>query len=194
MIECTGIQFLKHQILIQISYWNNLIPRNFAIAELLTKSRHSGFWHNEHVLSCFTMLVTVSKAFVFACTCTIVRNIKTLTIMLEVEGAMQEVQSISSLPRRKKEDLIEGFKIIWFIINNFFVSFEISGGSCNLSQNTLRLMKKSEKCILSFMESIIADFIQVFSAIVKFLFLQGRLVTRLCVHSISWFYQNLFIF
>ena len=48
------------------------------------------------------------------------------------------------------EDLIEGFKVIWFVINNFFVSFKISGGSYNLSQNTLRLIKEFEKCILSF--------------------------------------------
>ena len=36
MTEGTGIQFLKHQILIQISYCINLIPGNCAIAELLT--------------------------------------------------------------------------------------------------------------------------------------------------------------
>ena len=39
-------------------------------------------------------------------------------------------------PIFEKEDLIEDFKVIWFVINNFFVSFEISGGSYNLSQNT----------------------------------------------------------
>ena len=38
------------------------------------------------------------------------------------------------------------------------------------------------------MESLIADFIQVFIAIAKFLFLQGRLHTRLSVYPISWFY------
>ena len=38
------------------------------------------------------------------------------------------------------------------------------------------------------MESLIADFIQFFSAIAKFLFLQGRLGTRLCVRSILWSY------
>ena len=64
---------------------------------------------------------------------------------------------MSSKPNNKfldpifdKEDLIEGFKVIWFVINNFFVSFKISGGSYNLSQNTLRLIKEFEKCILSF--------------------------------------------
>ena len=36
----------------------------------------------------------------------------------------------------EKEDLIEGFKVIWFVINNLFLSFEINGGSCTLSQNT----------------------------------------------------------
>ena len=50
---------------------------------------------------------------------------------------------MSSLPSNEfldpifeKEDLIEGFKVIWFVINNFFLSFEISGGSYILSQNT----------------------------------------------------------
>ena len=50
---------------------------------------------------------------------------------------------MGSLPRNEfldsifeKEDLIEGFKVIWFVINNFFLSFEISGGSYILSQNT----------------------------------------------------------
>ena len=55
--EGTGIQFLKHQILIQISYWISLIPRNCAIAELLTTCKHSCSWQNEHVFSCFTVLV-----------------------------------------------------------------------------------------------------------------------------------------
>ena len=41
-------------------------------------------------------------------------------------------------PIFEKEDLIEGFKVIWFVINNFFLSFEISGGSYTLSQNTTR--------------------------------------------------------
>ena len=45
---------------------------------------------------------------------------------------------MSSLPSNElldpifeKEDLIEGFKVKWFVINNFF---ETSGGSCTLSQ------------------------------------------------------------
>ena len=73
---------------------------------------------------------------------------------------------MSSLPSNEfldpifeKEDLIEGFKVIWFVINNFFVSFEISGGSYNLSQNTLRLINGFEKYILSLMESLIANFL-----------------------------------
>ena len=41
-------------------------------------------------------------------------------------------------PIFEKEDLIEGFKVIWFVINNFFLSFEISDGSYTLSQNTTR--------------------------------------------------------
>ena len=48
-------------IFIQISYWVNLIPRNYAIPEWLTTCRYFGFWQNEYVFSCFTMLVTVSK-------------------------------------------------------------------------------------------------------------------------------------
>ena len=52
--EGTGIQFLKHQILIQISFGINLMPRNCAIAEFLTT-------YNEHVFSCFTVLVNVLK-------------------------------------------------------------------------------------------------------------------------------------
>ena len=60
-LEGTGIQFLKHQILIQIFYCINLIPGNCAITGLLTTCMHFGFWQNEHVISCFTVLVTVSK-------------------------------------------------------------------------------------------------------------------------------------
>ena len=57
------------------------------------------------------------------------------------------------------------------------MSFKISGGSYILSQNTLRLTKKFEKCIPSFMESLIADFMKFFSAIAKFSFLKGKLGT-----------------
>ena len=64
------------------------------------------------------------------------------------------------------------------------MSFEISGGSYNPPQNTLRLINEFKKCVLSFMESLIADFIQFSSAIVKILFLQERMGARLCVHSI----------
>ena len=35
-------------------------------------------------------------------------------------------------PIFEKNDLIEGCKIIWFVINNLLVSFEMSGGSYNL--------------------------------------------------------------
>ena len=52
---------------------------------------------------------------------------------------------MSSLPSNEfldpifeKEDLIEGFKVIWFVINNFFLSFKISGGFYIVSQNTGR--------------------------------------------------------
>ena len=71
-------------------------------------------------------------------------------------------------PVSEKEDLIEGFKVICFVINNFFVSFEISGVSYNLSQNTLRLISEFGKCILLFMESVIADFIQFLGLLLKF--------------------------
>ena len=33
ILEGIGIQFLKHEFLIQISYWVDLVPRNFAIAK-----------------------------------------------------------------------------------------------------------------------------------------------------------------
>ena len=102
---------------------------------------------------------------------------------------------MSSLPNNEfsesifqKEDLIEAFNshiVCYIVINNIFLSFEISGGTYNPLQITLRLINKFEKFIPSFMESLIADFSQFSSAITKFLFLQGRLSTRLCVHSVS---------
>ena len=61
--------------------------------------------------------------------------------------------------------------VCYSVINNFFASFEISGGSYNPSKNTLKLINKFEKCNTSFMESLIADFIQFSGAIDKFLFL-----------------------
>ena len=60
------------------------------------------------------------------------------------------------------------------------MGFEISGEFYNPSQNTLRLIHEFEKCILSFMESLIAGSIQFSRSIVKFLFLQGGLGTRIC--------------
>ena len=45
--------------------------------------------------------------------------------------------------------------------------------------------KQFEKCKPSFMESLIANFIQFSDAIAKLLFLQRRLGTRVCVHSVS---------
>ena len=65
----------------------------------------------------------------------------------------------------KKKILSKAFishMVCYIVINNFFVSFEISSGSYNSSQNTLRLVKEFEKCILSFMGSLIPDFIQCF--------------------------------
>ena len=49
ILEGIDIRFLKHQILIQISYYVNLIPHNCAPAEWLLWYRYSG------------ILVTVSK-------------------------------------------------------------------------------------------------------------------------------------
>ena len=69
---------------------------------------------------------------------------------------------MSSLPENEfSESIFEKEHIIVCYIarNNFFVSFEISGGSYNPSQNTLRVINKFEKCIPSFMESLIADFL-----------------------------------
>ena len=52
---------------------------------------------------------------------------------------------MSSLPSNEildpifeKKDLIEGFKVIWFVTNIFFffLIFETSGGSYTFSQNT----------------------------------------------------------
>ena len=52
---------------------------------------------------------------------------------------------MSSLPSNEfldlifeKEDIIERFKIVWFVIDNFSLSFEISGGCYTLSQKTTR--------------------------------------------------------
>ena len=66
-------------------------------------------------------------------------------------------------------------------MNTFFVSFEISGAFSNPSLNTWKLINEFEKCIPFFMEGLIANFIQLSSAIAKFLFLKGRWDTRLCV-------------
>ena len=41
-------------------------------------------------------------------------------------------------PIFEKEDLIEDFKVIWFIINKVFGGFEIGGGSYTLPQNATR--------------------------------------------------------
>ena len=41
-------------------------------------------------------------------------------------------------PIFEKEDLTKGFKVMWFVINNFLLSFDIGGGFYILSQNTTR--------------------------------------------------------
>ena len=83
--------------------------------------------------------------------------------------------------------------VFYIVMSNFFVSFEISGGY-NSSQNTLRLINEFEKYIPSFIESLTANFIQFSSAIAKFLFLQGRLGTRLCVYSQFRDFTKIFLF
>ena len=72
--RCTMIGKYRHTIpqtpnFDSISYCINLIPGNGAIPELLTTSRQTGFWENEHALSCFTVLVTVSKGTMSASAC-----------------------------------------------------------------------------------------------------------------------------
>ena len=85
IVEGTDTQFLKHQILIQISYWVNLIPRDCAIADWLAAYRHV-FWFLTK-WTCFLMFYCISNCFkrqylsfclywVAACTCATVRNIK----------------------------------------------------------------------------------------------------------------------
>ena len=71
--------------------------------------------------------------------------------------------------------------VCYIVMNTFFVSFEISGAFSNPSLNTWKLINEFEKCIPFFMEGLIANFIQLSSAIAKFLFLKGRWDTRLCV-------------
>ena len=87
---------------------------------------------------------------------------------------------MSSLPSNefldaifKKTDCIAGFKVIWFVTNNLFVSFEIRVRPYNLSQNTLRLKNEFEKCTLSLMESLIADFIQLLALLTNFYLCKG---------------------
>ena len=58
ILEGTGIQFLKHQFLVETPYWVNLIPRNCAIVEWLLTSRYSGFWQNKHIFY-FLFLIIV---------------------------------------------------------------------------------------------------------------------------------------
>ena len=75
----------------------------------------------------------------------------------------------------EKEDLIEGFKVIWFIINNLFLSFEINGGSCTLSQNTTGEIRQKTMCALSF-EILLkcASYIQFIVIMVYFCFTYGE--------------------
>ena len=87
------------------------------------------------------------------------------------------------LSRRKILSKVFNSHMVCYIAINTFVNFEISGAFFNPSLNTLRLINEFEKCIPSFLEGLIANFIQFSSAIAKFLFLKGRLDTRLCVRD-----------
>ena len=63
---------------------------------------------------------------------------------------MEEVYSKSEFPESifEKKDLIEEFSshmVCYIVINNFFVSLQISDGSYSLSQNTLRLNKRVQE-------------------------------------------------
>ena len=83
----------------------------------------------------------------------------------------------------KRKILLKAFSnhmVCYIVTNNFFVSFEISGGSYNPSQNTLRLINEFEKCTLPFMESLVTDFIKFSSIIVKFLFPWDYALDNVC--------------
>ena len=86
--------------------------------------------------------------------------------------------------------------VCYIVINNFmslwlykFLSFVISGGFYHLSQNTLRLINKFQKC-WTFKECLIADFL---ALLPNFLFLQCRLGLGY-VYTQSWFFPNIFSF
>ena len=92
--------------------------------------------------------------------------------MLRVGGAMGRggIQSMSILPNFQslfwaRKTLWRAFSshmVCYIVINNFFVSFEISGGSYNPSQGALGCFGSNTRirgCIPSFMESLIANFI-----------------------------------
>ena len=87
---------------------------------------------------------------------------------------------MSSIPNN---EFLETMILPTVFTKTFFVSFQISGESQYPLQDGLRLINEFEKC-RTFMECLIADFIQFSSTIAEFLFLQGRLSTRLCVHSV----------
>ena len=182
--------------MIQISYLVNLIPHNCAIPEWLTTCKYSDFWRNEHVFSYVTILVTVSKGsstYVSACIELLsarvlqFETLRGLTIMLEVcvcvcvcvgRGQWKRynpwvanlTMNFQNLLSRRKilSKVFNSHVVCYIITNNLFASFEISGGSYNPSQNTLRLIHEFEKYIPSFMESLIADFILFSSVIAKF--------------------------
>ena len=63
--------------------------------------------------------------------------------------------------------------VSYIVINNFSVSFGISGRSFYPSHNTLRLIDRFEKYVF-FMERLIADFVQFSNAIANFYFCKVR--------------------
>ena len=80
--------------------------------------------------------------------------------------------------------------VCYIVIDNFSVSFKISGRFYNGSQNTLKLIKEIEKYRI-LIESLIALFIEFSRDIAKFLFLQWKLGTKPYVHSILSFFDLL---
>lgn len=63
--------------------------------------------------------------------------------------------------------------VSYIVINNFSVSFGISGRSFYPSHNTLRLIDRFEKYMF-FTERLIADFVQFSNAIANFYFCKVR--------------------
>ena len=92
-----------------------------------------------------------------------------------------------------------GHMVCYIAINNFLLSFEISGGSYNPLQNTLRLINEFKKYTLSFMESLIAILFNFQAPLPNFYFCLGDwapedVCTQFCdftnISSISKSFDN----